>query len=82
MTSKIWQFLQDDTGAFSSQRLNFLVWSFGTLVVMIISFFKTGTFTVSPVIVGILATNMTGKVAQSISENANPTPTTPPEPPK
>ena len=68
---KILEFLQEDNGGLSANRLAFLLWIVGVLVVWVITSIKSGSLQVIPesvaVIIGIL---MTGKVAQKFGEKA------------
>lgn len=68
--SRLVQFFEDETGAFSSTRLIFILWNFAVIGMLGYQLFVLKqTPKVEPSIVGILGTVMVGKVAQSFSEN-------------
>ena len=72
---KILEFVQDGSGALSSTRLAFLLWAIVVLFVWAYTCITTGKIvTVDWSVVGIIATLMTGKVAQSFSSNDTTTP--------
>jgi hypothetical protein len=76
----IWQFFQDGDGAFSAMRLAFIGW---TIVLIAVVLYDLVVLKQSPKLdlslVGIYATVMTGKAAQSFSENSTPTVPKPPQ---
>ncbi|GAB4385127.1 MAG: hypothetical protein Kow00121_49680 [Elainellaceae cyanobacterium] len=67
--NKLAQFLQEDNGNFSSTRLAFLAWVFGTLIIWCNGSFQEGKMQEIPqsiqVLIGIF---MTGKVTQKFRE--------------
>jgi hypothetical protein len=70
---KLYEFLQEDNGNFSSTRLAFLLWTIGVLIVWsITSLHSTTGLAVLPesivIIIGLL---MTGKVVQKFEEKPN-----------
>lgn len=67
---KLWQFLQDGDGAFSSNRLVYLGWSMVLLIMVSYLTFKNGEFPkIESSLVLLYGTVVTGKIVQSFSEN-------------
>ncbi|MDH4027858.1 MAG: hypothetical protein OEU95_03375 [Nitrospirota bacterium] len=67
------EFLQENNGSFSSNRLGFLLWIIGVLVVWIMESIKCGELQHIPDSVQvIIGTLMTGKVIQKHFEKEEP----------
>mgnify|MGYP001589205295 CR=1 FL=1 len=73
---KINEFLQDSSGSFSSTRLAFLAWAFGSLVVWVWVSLTSSPPVLHPIpqeVIWILASLMAGKVWQKTIEEKEPT---------
>ncbi|MBB3256230.1 hypothetical protein F4827_001056 [Paraburkholderia bannensis] len=66
------QFLEDGYGQLSATRLAFLVWVLGSFIVTALIAAKTNTFTIDQNVMYLIGILMTGKVAQSFSDNDGP----------